>query len=154
MNDANTPVPSKPKEPNSNAGDTEKGNSSMNLAQTINEERRNKKRRVVESSDEDSDEENESERTNVRQESGATKTTATENQASGADEPLVTKKAIVSKAVGHTRKLSEEATRRSTRQRKGVEKMGGVMIHRIEYKWAKEEKGPGRVLAIMLKNSS
>ena len=35
---------------------------------------------------------------------------------------------------GNKRKLSEEATRRLTRQRRGVDKMGGVMIHRIERK--------------------
>ena len=106
----------------------------MKRAQTNSEERRIKKRRILESRDEKRDEEDESERTNVRRECEATTTTTTENQASGADEPSGTEKAIVPKTVGHKRKMSEEATRRLTRQRKGVDKMDGVMIHRIEYK--------------------
>ena len=88
----------------------------------------------MESSDEESDEEDENERTNKRQEGEATTTTATQNQASGANEPSGTEKAISPKTVGQKRKVSEEATRRSTRQRKGVDKISGVMIHRIEYK--------------------
>ena len=69
-----------------------------------------------------------------RREGEAEKNTATENQASGADEPSGTEKLIVPITVGNKGKLSEEATRRSTRQRRGVDQMGGVMIHRIEHK--------------------
>ena len=102
-NDANTPGPSKPRKPKSNAGGTEKMTSSMKRALTNSEKRRIKKRRVLESSDEESDED-ESERTNVRREGEAKTTTATENQTSGADEPSGTEKAILPKAVGHKEK--------------------------------------------------
>ena len=88
----------------------------------------------MESSDEESDEEDQNERTNVRQEGEATTASATENQASRANEPSVTEKAILPKTVGQKRKVSEETTRRSTRQRKGVDMMGGVIIQRMEYK--------------------
>ena len=102
------------------------------MAQTDSEERKRKKRRVLESSDEESDEENENARTNMRQEGKATRTTATKNQASEANEPSGTEKAILRKTVGQKRKTIEKVTRRSTRQRTRVDKMGGMMIHRNE----------------------
>ena len=139
-NDPETPGPSKPREPKVKAlkklrGTLKKRNQTMKWAQMDSEERKRKKRRLLESSDEESDEKNENEnaRTNVRQEGKATRTTATKNQSSEANKPSGTAKAILRKTVGQKRKISEEVTRRSTRQRKGVDKMGGMMIHRIEY---------------------
>ena len=131
--DANTPVPIKPRKPKSNAGNNGKEYPEKKRAKTNSEERRIKKRQIVESSEDESDEADESEWADVRREGEAKKTTATENQASGADEPSGTEKPIVPKTVGNKRKLREEATRRSTRQPRGVNKTGGVMIHRIEH---------------------
>ena len=59
---------------------------------------------------------------------------AEKTAASGANEPSGADNAKTPKTVDNKRKLSEEATRRSTRQRRGVDKMGGIMIHRIEHK--------------------
>ena len=72
-----------------------------------------------ESSEDESDDEEESDWAVVGREGEAEKTTA-----SGADEPSGTDNAKIPKTVGNKRKLSEEATRRSTRQRRGVDKMG------------------------------
>ena len=49
-------------------------------------------------------------------------------------EPSGTEQASSSKTIGQKTENSEEAKRRSTRQRKGVDKIGGEMIHRIDRK--------------------
>ena len=51
---------------------------------------------------------------------------------SGENEPSGTDREQTPKTDGNKRELAEEATRRSTRQQRGVDKMGGVMIHRID----------------------
>ena len=61
------------------------------------------------------------------------KAASREFQVNEANEPSGMKQAGLSRTVGEKRQNSEEATRRSTRKRKGVDKMSGVMIHRVEY---------------------
>ena len=114
----------------------------------VEEDLRRKKRRVLESSDDETDEEDEFERANERdkcdttaeasepdKQAGVTKEPSEpDNQASGSKKPAMSEAATGLKSVGKRRKLSEEATRRSTRARKGVDKMGGVVIQRIEPK--------------------
>ena len=126
---ANTPGPSKPTEQKRQAEKSIGNQLEMKRAQTTSENRKTKKKRIVESSEDESDEEEESEWAVVGREGEAEKTAA-----SGANEPSGTDNTKTPKTVGNKRKLSEEATRRSTRQLRGVDKMGGVMIHRIEYK--------------------
>ena len=101
----------------------------MERARKTSENWKTKKNQIVESSEDESDEEEESEWAVVGREGEAEKTAA-----SGANEPSGKVKGKTPKTVGNKRKLSEEATRRSTRQRRGVDKKGGVMIHRIEHK--------------------
>ena len=127
--DANTPGPSKPTEPKRQAEKLKRDHLEMERARKTSENRKTKKSRIVESSEDESDDEEESEWAVVGRESEAEKTAA-----SGANELLGTAKEKTPKIVGNKRKLSEEATRRSTRQRRGVDKMGRVMIHRIEHK--------------------
>ena len=105
----------------------------MKRTQAVSEEQRQKKRRVMESSDEESEEEDENKQTNERRD-GETKITAAKNRTTATSEPSCTEQTSVSKTIGQKRKVTKEATRRSTRQRKGVDKMGGVMIYRIECK--------------------
>ena len=50
------------------------------------------------------------------------------------NELSVTEQAGASRTVGQKNKKSEKATRQSTRQRKGVDKMGGSMIHLVDRK--------------------
>ena len=91
--------------------------------------RKTKKNRRVEYSEDESDEDEESEWAVVGRAGEVEKTAA-----SGANDPSGTDKEQTPKTVGNKRKLGEEAMRRSTRQRRGVDKLGGVMIHRIEHK--------------------
>ena len=91
-----------------------------------------RKNRIVEYSKDKSDEDEDSEWAVVGR-AGASEKTAILPAASGENEPSGTDREQTPKTVGK-RKLGEEETRRLTRQRKGVDKMGGVMIHRIEHK--------------------
>ena len=127
--DANTSGPNKPTEHKRQAEKSKGDQLEMERAQTNSENRKTKKKRIVESSEDESHEEEESEWAVVGREDGAEKTTA-----SGADETSGTDNAKTPKTVGNKRKLSKEATRRLTRQRRGVDKMGALMIHRIEHK--------------------
>ena len=52
----------------------------------------------------------------------------------GAIELSGTEKEQTPKTVGGKRKQGAVGTRKSTQQRRSVDKMGGVMIHRIEHK--------------------
>ena len=109
----------------------------MKRTQTEWEESKKKKKRLLESSDEESEEEDENERANERRDQCAVttsfKTSSREFQVNEANEPSGMKQAGLSRTVGEKRQNSEEATRRSTRKRKGVDKRSGVMIHRVEY---------------------
>ena len=127
--DANNPGPSNPTERKNQAEKSKWDQLEMKRVQTNSENRKTKKKRIVESSKDEGAEEEESEWAVVGREGEAEKTAA-----SGADEPSGTDNAKTPKTVGNKRKLSEEATRRSTRQRRGEDKMGGVMIHRNEQK--------------------
>ena len=103
---------------------------------------------MLESSDDEADEMDEIERANERdkgdttaeaiesdKQAGVTKEPSEpENQASGSKKPAVSDAATGPKSVGKRKKVSEEATGRSTRACKGVDKMGGVAIQRIEPK--------------------
>ena len=120
--DPNTPGPSKPTEHMSQAEKSKGDQLEMERA------RKTKKSRIVEYSEDESKEDEESEWAVVGFEGKAEKTAA-----SGANELSGTDKEQTPKTVGNKMKLGEEATRRSTRQRRGVDKMGGVMIHRIEH---------------------
>ena len=110
-------------------------------------------RRVIESSDEDSDnddDENEraGEKSNKRVSaaSGVTsKNTASEEvRKDDTNEPSSTKQAGTSRAVGQGKQKPKEATRRSTRLRRGVTKMGGVMINLVDHKWEEASKAEPR----------
>ena len=79
------------------------------------------KQRVVEYSEDESEEDEDSDWTVEADE--AAKTAAS----GGAIEPSETDKE-------RTPKQGAAGTRKSTRQRRGVDKMGGVMIHRIQHK--------------------
>ena len=127
--DANTSGPSKPTEHKRQAEKSKGDQLEMEWAQTNSENRKTKKKRKIESRKDKSDEEEESEWAVVGREGEAEKTAA-----SGADEPSGTDNAKTPKTVGNKSKLSEEATRRLTRQRRGVDKMGGLIIHRIGHK--------------------
>ena len=119
----------------------------------VEEDLRRKKSRVLESSKDETDEEDEIERANERdkgdttaeanesdKQAGVTKEPSEpDNQASGSKKPAMSEAATGPKFVGKRRKLSEEATRRSTRARKGVDKKGVVVIQRIESKWAEKK---------------
>ena len=114
----------------------------------VEEDLRRNKKRVLESSDDETDEEDEIERANERDKGDTTaeaiesdkqagvtkKPLEPDNQARGSKKPAVSEAATGPKSVGKRRKVSEEATRRSTRARKGVDKIGGVVIQRIEPK--------------------
>ena len=84
-----------------------------------------KKHRIVEYSEDESDEDGDSD---------WAVETAKIAAGGGENEPSGTDKERTPKTVGGKRKQDKEATRKSTRQRRGVDKMGGVMIHRIEHK--------------------
>ena len=140
----NTPGTSR-SEGSKNAGDTEKTKAATKRASLVEEDLRRKKRRVLESSDDETDGEDETEREKQRQttvevtesdkQAGETKNLSeVENQASGSKKPAVSEGEGGPKSVGKRRKVSEEATRRSTRARRGVDEMGGVVIQRIEPK--------------------
>ena len=58
---------------------------------------------------------------------------AAKTAASGENDSSGTDREQTPKTVGKKRKQGEEATRRSARQRRGADKVGGVMIHRIEH---------------------
>ena len=90
-----------------------------------------KKLRKVEYSEDESDEDGDSD----WEITGRTDETAKSPAASGGEnESSVTTKEQTPKIVGCKRKQGKEATRKSTRQRKGVDKMGRLMIHQIEHK--------------------
>ena len=137
---ANTPGRSKPTEHKRQAEKSKGDQLEMERA------RKTKKNRIVEYSEDESDEDEESEWAVVGREGEAEKTAV-----SRANEPSGTDKEQTPKTVGNKRKLSEEATRRSTRKRRGVNKMVGVMIHRIEHK---EKKYLGRGWASMTEKLS
>ena len=84
------------------------------------------KHRIVEYSADESEEDSEWEI--ERDEPARITASGGENVPSGTD------KEISPKTVGGKRRKSEASTKKSTRQRRGVDKMGGVMIHRIEHK--------------------
>ena len=69
--DANTPGPSKPREPRSHAKKSKVDQPKMKRAQTNSEDRKIKKKRIVESSEDESDEEDESKWAVVRREGKA-----------------------------------------------------------------------------------
>ena len=92
--------------------------------------RKSKKNRIFVHSEDESDEDEDSDRAVMGRTDEATKTLAS----GGESEPSGTDKEQTPKNVGNKRKHGEEATRRSTQQRGGVDKMSGVMIHRIEHK--------------------
>ena len=138
--DAYTPGPSKPTQHKRQA---EKDQLAMEQArktkknriveysgdEDMEQARKTRKKRIVENSVDESDKM----RIMNGQSWGASEKTAVLTAASGENEPSGTDKEQTSKTVGK-RKLREDATCRSTRQRRGVDKMGGVMIHRIEHK--------------------
>ena len=86
------------------------------------------KHRIVEYSADESEDDEDSEWEIEKNE------TATITPSGGENVPSGTDKEISPKTVGGKRRKGEAATRKSTRQRRGVDKMGGVMIHRIEHK--------------------
>ena len=86
------------------------------------------KQRVVEYSEDESEEDEDSDWTVEADEAAKTATSG------GAIEPSETDKERTPKTVSGNRKQGAAGTRKSTRQRRGVDKMGGVMIHRIQHK--------------------
>ena len=96
-------------------GNTELRKQSTKRIQAVSEERRQKKRRVMENSDEESEEEDENKQTNKRRD-GETKITAAKNRTNATSELSRTEQTSVSKIIGQKRKVTTEATRRSTRQ--------------------------------------
>ena len=90
--------------------------------------RKSMKHRIVEYSADESEYDEDSEWEIERAEPARITASGGENVPSGTD------KEISPKTVGGKRRKGEAATRKSTRQRRGVDKMGGVMIHRIEHK--------------------
>ena len=127
--DACTPGPSKsrkstpePSEPTKCKRKAEKDPLEMENA------RKSMKHRIVEYSADESEEDEDSDWEVERDETAKITASGGENVPSGTD------KEITPKTVGGKRRQGEAATRKSTRQRRGVDKMGGVMIHRIEHK--------------------
>ena len=112
------------------------------LHESEHESKLKKLGRLLESSDEESDDDNdENERAGERNErevaaSGGTamNTASEERRDKETGEPSGTKQASSSKTIGQKTRKLEEATRRSTRQRKEVDEMGGVMIHLFDQK--------------------
>ena len=93
------------------------------------------KQRIIEYSVDESDEEGDSD--------WAVETNETAKIAAGGEnEPSARDKERTPKSVGGKRKQGEEATRKSTRQRRGVDKVGGLMIHRIELKYMMTKEKP------------
>ena len=86
------------------------------------------KHRIVEYSADESEDDEDSEREIERNEPLRITVSGGENVPSGTDREISTR------TVGGKRRKGEAATRKSTRQRLRVDKMGGVMIHRIEHK--------------------
>ena len=86
------------------------------------------KPRIVEYSEDESEENDTSDWT--VEEDEAAKTAASKEVIEPSD-TVVTR---TPKTVEGNRKKGAEGTRKSTRQRRGVDKMGGVMIHRIQHK--------------------
>ena len=129
--DACTPGPSKrlhstpgPSEPTKYKRRAEKDRVEMENA------RRSTKQRIVEYSADESEDDEDSEWEIERNE--PVKITVSK----GDDIPSGTARERSPRTVGGKRKKGEceAATRKSTRQRRGVDKMGGAMIHRIEHK--------------------
>ena len=89
-----------------------------------------KKHRIVEYSEDESDEDGDSDWAVETDETAKISPAA----GGGENEPSGTDKERTPKTVGGKRKLGEKATRKLTRQRRGVDKMEGVLIHRIEHK--------------------
>ena len=137
--DACTPGPSKPtnstpglSKPTKYKGKAEKDQLAMEQAQIVKKNRvvvysededmerakRPKKHRIVEYSEDKSDEDGDSDW------AVETNETAKIAASSGENEPSGTDKERTPKTVGNKRKQGEEATRKSTRQRRGVDKMG------------------------------
>ena len=90
--------------------------------------RKSTKHRIVEYSADESEEDEDSDWEVERDETAKITASGGENVPSGTD------KEITPKTVGGKRRQGVAATRKSTRQRRGVDKMGGVMIHQIEHK--------------------
>ena len=90
--------------------------------------RKSMKHRIEEYTADESEDDEDSEWEIERDEPARITASGGENVPSGTD------KNISPKTVGGKRRKGEAATRKSTRQRRGVDKMGVVMIHRIEHK--------------------
>ena len=90
--------------------------------------RQSRKHRIVEYSADESKDDEDSEWEIERNEPVRITASGGENVPSGTD------REISPRTVGGKRRKGETATRKSTRQRRGVDKMGGVLIHRIEHK--------------------